>query len=148
MKIRCLFIFIVITCYSCNKNDSSTNNPQPNTTNNLLVKWKYDHWEKNGVLQNLSSCDKNGYVQFNSNGTFERKDYWLMSNTCVIEGEENGTYTFNSTTKKITLVFNDISQGPQTEIWNNVELTDKALKFSWDENKDGNDEHLIGYIKY
>jgi hypothetical protein len=116
--------------------------------NSLVAKWQYNAIKTNGIAANLTSCNKSSYVLFNTNGTFERKQYWLMSsNTCVLDGDEKGTYTYNSSTNKIVLKFTDPVAGAQVETWNNVKITNSSLDFTWDENNDGKDEHAVTYIK-
>ena len=143
-KIFFLFLTTIIL-FSCNKNDDEPTaiTEQPN----LVNKWYIDKWTYNGTNQTLTSCDKQGYIQFNSNGTFERKDYYWNGTTCTLEGNDNGTYNYNTTTNKITINFIDTNNGPQTEIFNNVNLSTTVLKYSWDEDGNGIDEHNLEFKK-
>jgi len=136
------FLLLTITIlFSC-----SSNNDEPTAITeqpNLINKWFIDKWTYNGTNQTLTTCDKQGYIQFNTNGTFERKDYYWNGTSCLIEGNDIGTYTFNSTTNKITLNFTDPIDGAQVEILNNIQITTTILKYSWDEDGNGTDEHNL-----
>jgi len=144
-KITIFTLLSVLIISSC----SSLNNDEPDTTTQatLVNKWILSAWKKNNVTQTLTSCDKQGYIQFNTNGTFERKDYYLNSGNCQLEGNDNGTYNYNSTTHKITLTFTDPTEGTQTEVLNNVELATTKLTYTWDEDQNGTDEHHLEYTK-
>ena len=144
-KYLCFLIPILFIIISCSK--SSSNSTDVNL-NSLVAKWQYNAIKTNGIAVNLTSCNKSSYVLFNNNGTFERKQYWLMSNnTCVLDGDEKGTYSYSSSTNKIVLKFTDPVAGAQVETWNNVKITNSSLDFTWDENNDGKDEHAVTYIK-
>ncbi len=140
--ITTLFFLVIFSCSSSN-DDEATTETQPN----LVNKWSLTVWKLNNVNQTLTSCDQQGYIQFNTNGTFERKDYSFSSGNCILEGNENGTYSYNSSNHKITLNFVDNTDGPQTEILNNVEFTTSKLNYSWDEDGNGTDEHYLEYTK-
>lgn len=66
---------------------------------------------------------------------------------CILEGNDNGTYTYNSSNQKVTLNFSDTTNGAQTEILNNVEFTTTKLNYTWDEDGNGTDEHYLEYTK-
>lgn len=138
------FILSFSIFLSCSNDDDNTT---PTEQPNLINKWNLDKWIYNNVNQTLSTCEKQGYIQFNSNGTFERKDYYLNGTVCELEGTDNGTYTYNSTTNKITLNFTDPVVGAQIETLNNIQLTTTTLKYSWDEDENGTDEHNLEFKK-
>ena len=144
LKIALLIISSITIFFSCSNNDDNTT---PIEQPNLVNKWNLDKWIFNTTNQSLSTCDKQGYIQFNSNGTFERKDYFLNGTVCEVEGNDNGTYTFNTTTNKITLNFTDPVDGAQVEVLNNIQLTATTLKYSWDEDENGTDESNLEYKK-
>lgn len=144
LKITLLIIATISMFFSCNSNDDNTT---PTEQPNLVNKWNLDKWGYNSVNQTLTTCDKQGYIQFNSNGTFERKDYYLNGTVCELEGNDNGTYSFNSSTNKITLNFIDPDDGAQIEILNNIQLTTTTLKYSWDEDGNGTDESNLEFKK-
>ena len=144
LKIAFLIISSITIFFSCSNNDDNTT---PVEQPNLVNKWNLDKWIFNSTNQALSTCDKQGYIQFNSNGTFERKDYFLNGTVCEVEGNDNGTYTFNTTTNKITLNFTDPVDGAQVEVLNNIQLTATTLKYSWDEDENGTDESNLEYKK-
>ncbi len=146
---KCMYLLIpslFLIFISCSKSSTETTDV---ITNSLVAKWKYNGIKTNGIVSQITTCDKNGYVVFNTNGTFERKDYYFSenNNTCVLEGDEKGTYTYSSSTNKIVLKFTDPYDGAQVETWNNVKFTNSSLDFTWDENNDGKDEHAVSYIK-
>lgn len=124
-SILTLLSFLII--FSCSSsNDEITTETQPD----LVNKWSLTVWKLNNVSQTITSCDKQGYIQFNSNGTFERKDYNFSSGNCTLEGNDNGTYTYNSSNHKVTLNFSDTTNGAQTEILDNVEFTTTKLNYT------------------
>jgi hypothetical protein len=112
----------------------------------LEKKWVIDKWGFNAIDQSLTTCDKQGYIQFNSDGTFERKDYYFDGSSCILEGFDIGIYTYDKTLGNITLNFNDPVEGAQIEILNNIIITETSLNYSWDENRDGIDEHNLYFI--
>lgn len=144
-NIVALIILSVSFLSSCTSNDDNPLTPieQPN----LVSKWNLDKWALDNTNQTLTTCDRQGYIQFNTNGTFERKNYFLNGSNCELEGADNGTYIYNSTTSKITLTFTDPIEGSQTEILNNISLTTTTLAYSWDEDENGADEHKLEFKK-
>lgn len=137
-----LSFLIIFSCSSSN-DDETTTETQPKLEN----KWSLTVWKHNNVTQTLTTCEKQGYIQFNTNGTFERKDYNFSNDNCILEGEDNGKYTYNSSNHKITLKFTDTTNGEQTEILNNIEFSTTKLNYSWDEDGNGTDEQYLEYTK-
>lgn len=113
----------------------------------MVNKWYINKWVYNNVNQTLTDCDKQGYIQFNSNGTFERKTYNLNGAICELDGIYNGTYNFNTTSNKITINFDDPIDGTQVETYNNIQLTSTTLKYTWDEDGNGTDEYNLEFKK-
>lgn len=126
---------------------SSNNEPSATEQSNIVSKWFLDKSAFNGISNILSSCDKQGYVQFNSNGTFERQYYYFNGSNCLPEGIEKGTYNYNATTNKITVSIIVSNNGAQTEIFNNVVISTTSFKYSGDEDKNGIDDHQMEFIK-
>jgi hypothetical protein len=127
---------------SCTSSEST-----PTNQVSLIFKWNLDKSLLNNTNQNISTCAKQGYIQFYSNGTFERKDYYLNGSSCILQGFDSGSYIYNSSTNKITLNFSDPVDGAQIENLNNVNISSTTLKYSWDENGDGIDEYNLEFIK-
>lgn len=147
-KIFYLLCITVLLFQSCNSGDSnSTSTPVSSDQSNLVYRWNLNKWLLNNVNQTLSTCVKQEYIQFNSNGTFERKDYYLNGSSCLLQGFDSGTYSYSVATSKITLNFTDPANGAQIEKLNNVSITSTNLKYSWDENGDGIDEHNLEFLK-
>ena len=144
-KIATLIIILVLT-YSCASNENEPEELITEAPSELINKWNLNKWSSNGINQNLTDCDKQKNIKFNDNGTFERKDYIFIGGNCSIEEDISGTYTYDNSQGKIVLFFTDPDDGNQTEILNNVELNSTILKYSWDEDGDGNDEHNLEYI--
>jgi len=144
-KIATLIIILVLT-YSCASNENEPEELITEAPSELINKWNLNKWSSNGINQNLTDCDKQKNIKFNDNGTFERKDYIFIGGNCSIEEDISGTYTYDNSQGKIVLFFTDPDDGNQTEILNNVELKSTILKYSWDEDGDGNDEHNLEYI--
>lgn len=136
-------LLTLVTIYSCNNDDNTNSETLPN----LINKWNLETWKYNNNNQSLTSCDKQGYIKFNNNGTFERKDYYNNNGNCEIEGNDNGTYTYDTSNNKITLNYTDVNDGPQTEVLNNVSFTITKLNYTWDEDNNGSDEHFLEFLK-
>jgi hypothetical protein len=143
LKIAFLIISSITIFISCSKTDeNSTEQP------NLVNKWNIDKKIYDNVNQTLTACEKQGYIQFNSNGTFERKEYYISSGVCEIKKNHSGTYTFNTTTNQITIDFIDPIAGPETEIYKDIQLTTKTLKYTWNQNGSGTgDIYNLEFIK-
>ena len=141
-KIFLLLSFTTLMLQSCSSSDSS-----PTNQVSLISKWNLDKSILDNTTQVLSTCDKQGYIEFYSNGTFDRKDYFLNGANCILEGFDSGAFTYNSSSNKITLNFLDPNDGPQIETLNNVNISSTTLKYSWDENGDGTDENNLEFKK-
>ena len=141
LKIGFIIISTMSLFFACSSDDNSNQNTQAS----IINKWFIEKWVYNSVNQTLTDCDKQGYIQFNSNGTFERKTYYLNGGNCEIEGIDIGTYTFNTTTNKITVNFDDPDEGAQVETYNNIQLTATTLKYTWDEDGNGTDEYILEF---
>jgi len=136
--------FIVFTIVGC----SSSNDVQPNPTGRFSGRFYWDVWKNNftGVANPINSCRRQNYLLFNSDGTFSRRGW--DGSPCAQSEIDDGTYTYNSSTSKINVRFTDGPGGAiNTEIWNNVVLTNTRISFTWDENLDGRDEHHMEYVK-
>ena len=126
-----LFLFVATGC-------NSSNDILPNPTSRFSGKFYWDVWKNNltGATNVINSCRRQNYVLFNSDGTFSRRGW--DTNPCVQTEIDDGTYSYNSSNGKITLRFTDGPGGAiNTEIWNNVVLTNTRISFTWDENLDG-----------
>jgi hypothetical protein len=111
-------------------------------TNQILDKYYLDILITNGVNQNISTCRKQSYIIFNSNGTFSRRDWFDISpSNCVLDGIDDGQFVYNPQDSTLKLIFTD------TEIWHNVQIIGNRIKFTWDENLDGLDEHYVEFLK-
>ncbi len=116
----------------------------------IISKWRKNKWFYNNQEETLTDCEKQSYLEFSSNLTFDRKAFFLFNNDCTEEGnaDSNKTFVSDLQNNKITLRFDDIDEGTQTEILNILELTETKLIYTWDEDNDGTDEHKLEYIKY
>ena len=70
MRKYLLGVILIFGLISCSSNNNNSNDVQPS----LINIWSLETWKYNNNNQSLTSCDKQGYIKFNSNGTFERKD--------------------------------------------------------------------------
>lgn len=138
-------LFIVISififcCCSTNDNDSDVNE------NNILIgSWYLVSWELDGQPQNLDSCNLMSYIMFNSNSSFSRIWYETVSGDCIIEGNDTGSFVYSLENNSITLEFEDVNDGAQTELFNVLELTNFTLQFSLTE--EGLYSHTFEFIK-
>ena len=142
-KLTYLFLVLIIVACSddeggINANDDSSNDP-------ILGTWSLVSWELDGQIQNLDSCDFLSYIMFNSDLSFERMWYETVSGDCIIEGNDTGTYVYNTDNNLITLEFEDIDDGLQIEFLNVLELSNISLEFSWFEEEQF--LHTFGFIK-
>ncbi|MBS7786623.1 lipocalin family protein [Flavobacterium sp. CYK-55] len=142
-KIILMIISTASLLFACSSDSNSTQNTQVS----LINKWFINKWVYNNVNRTLTECDKQGYIKFNSDGTFERKTYNLNGTNCESDSVDNGTYTFNTTANKIIINFDDPDEGAQVETYNNVELTNTTLKYTWDEDGNGTDEYNLEFNK-
>ena len=123
-KLTYLFLALLIVACSDdqgnNANDDSSNEP-------ILGTWSLVSWELDGQIQNLDSCDFLSYIMFNSDLSFERMWYETISGDCIIEGNDTGSYLYNTDNNLIILEFEDIDDGPQIEFFNILELSNSSL---------------------
>ena len=123
-KLTYLFLaFLIVACsddQGNNANDDSSNEP-------ILGTWSLVSWELDGQIQNLDSCDFLSYIMFNSDLSFERMWYETISGDCIIEGNDTGSYLYNTDNNLIILEFEDIDDGPQIEFFNILELSNSSL---------------------
>lgn len=82
---------------------------------------------------------------FNSNSSFSRIWYETVSGDCIIEGNDTGSFVYSLENNSITLEFEDVNDGAQTELFNVLELTNFTLQFSWTE--EGLYSHTFEFIK-
>jgi len=126
-KLTYLFLaFLIVACsddQGNNANDDSSNEP-------ILGTWSLVSWELDGQIQNLDSCDFLSYIMFNSDLSFERMWYETISGDCIIEGNDTGSYLYNTDNNLIILEFDDIDDGPQIEFFNLLELSNSSLVFT------------------
>ncbi|MNQ74312.1 hypothetical protein D3C85_890670 [compost metagenome] len=138
-----MLLSVSLMIISCSDNDETTSTEQ----SNLVSKWYLDKSSFNGISNILSTCDKQGYIQFNSDETFERQYYYYNGSNCLSEGTDKGTYSYNATTNKITISFVDPNDGAQSETFNNVNISTTTFKYSGDEDRNGIDDHQMEFIK-
>ena len=123
-KLTYLFLALLIVACSYdqgnNANDDNSNDP-------ILGTWSLVSWELDGQIQNLDSCDFLSYIMFNSDLSFERMWYETISGDCIIEGNDTGSYLYNTDNNLIILEFEDIDDGPQIELFNILELSNSSL---------------------
>lgn len=133
----------------------SVNNGQIITIETFIVidvvkKWRLNKMFVDNKERTLTECDKQSYMEFSSNSTFDRKTWFILNNDCIEEeiADSDKVYTSDLQNNKIVLKYNDVDEGPQTEILNILELTETKLIYSWDEDGNGTDEYKIEYLKY
>ena len=123
---KLIYLFLALIIVACsddegnNANDDSSNDP-------ILGTWSLVSLELDGQIQNLDSCDFLSYIMFNSDLSFERMWYETISGDCIIEGNDTGSYLYNTDNNLIILEFEDIDDGPQIEFFNILELSNSSL---------------------
>ncbi|PXY44720.1 lipocalin-like domain-containing protein [Flavobacterium hydrophilum] len=134
--------FLSILLISCsNDGDNKIIREKPN----LIKKWNLEKWTLNNDNQVLTTCNKQNYIEFKTDGHFERKSFYQNASICELEVNDSGTYIYDLTAQKITLNFTDPDEGAQTEILNKVIVTSTTFKYSWDEDGNGIDEHTLEF---
>ena len=71
--------------------------------------------------------------------------YFLNDTIFIIEGNDTGSFVYSLENNSITLEFEDVNDGAQTELFNVLELTNFTLQFSWTE--EGLYSHTFEFIK-
>jgi hypothetical protein len=143
MKHLSISFFLIFLLQSCSKPLSN----EPILTNLIIGKFIWDVWKNNvtGATNTISSCRRQSYFEFTTDGKFTRRG-WVDGSSCVLDMIDDGTYTYDQATSKITVKFNDGPNGPlNTEVWNNVAITNAGISYTWDENGDGKDDHYCEY---
>lgn len=136
-----LLLLSALFILSCSSDDES----EPNEFNDLIGTWYLVSLELDGQSQNLDSCDLMRYIMFNSNSSFSRIWYETVSGDCIIDGNDTGSFVYSLENNSITLEFEDVDDGAQTELLNVLELTNFSLQFSWVE--EGLYSHTLEFIK-
>lgn len=111
----CLICLLLISFSCSNSDDDSGSSAQP-TTMEMLTSGKWYFESK--TPGSYSSCEKKGYIQLMSNGTFVLVSFDDDSGTCESLGENTGTYTLSNNTnlnlvidsETISAVINSISE--------------------------------------
>ena len=137
------YLLLALLIFACSDNEGNNTNNSSNYS--ILGTWSFVLWELDGQIQNLDSCDFMSYITFNSDLSFERMWYETVSGDCIIEGNDTGTYVYNTDNNLITLEFEDIDDGLQIEFLNVLELSNISLEFSWFEEEQL--LHTFGFIK-
>ena len=140
---KLIYLFLALIIVACG--DDQGNNANDISNDPILGTWSFVLWELDGQIQNLDSCDFMSYITFNSDLSFERMWYETVSGDCIIEGNDTGTYVYNTDNNLITLEFEDIDDGLQIEFLNVLELSNISLEFSWFEEEQL--LHTFGFIK-
>lgn len=140
---KLLFLLSVISFVSCDKDDKKIEELS------IVGKWKEVKGEivsgkdsKVLLTQTPNSCEAQGYIQFNSDNTFQSKSYYNDGVDCLEDGSDNTTYTYDASTRIVTLY------GESTQI---LDLTSTSFKISEpdeDYNQDGViDKYVTSYQK-
>lgn len=146
MKIKSnstIYIIALLTLglSSCSKEET----PAKREANSIYGKWFLEKSAFNEVPNELSDCEKQSYVEFYSDGTFERTYYYADNESnCLPEDTENGSFVIDEKADTITLSF---AASDETEVLNNVDVAPSSLKYTWDEDGDGSDDIGVEYIK-
>ncbi|MEZ4803526.1 MAG: lipocalin family protein [Gelidibacter sp.] len=90
------FLFAVSIClftFACSSDDDN-GNQQQESNEDLLVSGKWYFESK--TPGSYSDCEKSGYIQFRSDGTFTIEVYEDNGGTCESLGADNGNYTLTN----------------------------------------------------
>jgi hypothetical protein len=139
------YLFLALLIFACSDDEGGNNANDDSSNDPILGTWSLVSWELDGQIQNLDSCDFLSYIMFNSDLSFERIWYETVFGDCIIEGNDTGTYVYNTDNNLITLEFEDIDDGLQIEFLNVLELSNISLEFSWFEEEQL--LHTFGFIK-
>jgi hypothetical protein len=142
MKKLSLLLLTTGVLLSCSKDDSKSQN-------DLLVGvWKESKEElvsgkDNSVIDTYPAddCDKTGSIELFSNGTYQTKRYSFVNKNCVLEGTYNGVYSYNDTSKKLTM------DGEQKDVLS-LKLNEFVyiVEYTNDQNGDNVNDYYLNYL--
>lgn len=152
-------LFITISCQndvldddlktSSSLNSSSSKKDFSNLTD-LNVSKFYGKWFLDDYYWKVNpSCEQKSYIQFNNDGTFERKDYFYDSsnNKCYLDGNHSGF--FKKQPNCIDMIYHKEGYRSKSKLLNFIlDSNGRYIYFDFDEDGDGIAEDLgIRYRK-
>ncbi|MFC6268766.1 hypothetical protein [Frigoriflavimonas asaccharolytica] len=144
--IICSLLLLISSCRNANDNENLTK------SENLIGVWQqtksviYSGKDNSvlGTYPNDDPCEKNATSEFKSDGKLIISEFYTnSSNVCVARPIVIKNYTFDSTTKKLTV--NNKLEGDITKLTNStLELT---ADYHYDDNGDGTPDIYIDYYQ-
>lgn len=134
--------------FSCNRDDSSTT-----STNSFVGSWKLTSFiiisgtdKKTLYSESNTGCAASNRDEYKTDGTITATFYDYSTGTCALKETKTGTFSYDSNNKKLTKVFNSISEVSDVYYLSSAEL--QILTGQTDYNNDGTqDLKLSVYTK-
>ena len=99
----------LLSLAACSRN-SGTDEPTPQPLSSPVGKWKYTGYKfisgANGTElapHTASNCEGQDTFVFKADGTAVETEHSLSGSNCVVNATTNYTYSYNATTKELTL---------------------------------------------
>lgn len=152
MKKSLLALLAVASFVACSRDDDKSTATPPHS--DIVGVWKQEKMvtfsgKDNSVLDTElpDDCEKKGSLEFTKDGKYISKSFLEDSKgVCIEDGSEEGTYTYDASTKKIvTIVGNDKNEGKV------ISLTATEFQIlerdDLDVNNDGVKDRIITFFK-
>ncbi|MFB9121088.1 lipocalin family protein [Bergeyella porcorum] len=141
MRNLILFSMAALSLTACKRDDDNTT-----TEPSIVGTWKYSKYvvysgkDKKTIISEepATACEAKGTMVFTSDKKTSYTFYTDSNNTCVEDGTETGIYSYDATTKKLSITSSN--DDATTDV---LKLTDKELEVvveNYDYNNDGVDD--------
>ena len=135
--------------FSCNRDDNNTSS----TTDSVVGNWKLTtfiildgKYKKTLYSETNSSCEASNRSVYKNDGTTSFTYYDYSTGTCALKTTKTGTYTYDSTNKKLTTIVDGVSTSSTLYSLSSVEM--QVQTGETDYNNDGTqDIKLTIYTK-
>ena len=115
-KLSCICLLII--AYNCSSDDSNEEDTNQPTVQELLVSGKWYNQSRTPGA-NYTDCEKNGYIEFNADGSFKLESFDDSSGLCESLGLNMATYVLSNNrdilisfgTEEFSVIINSITQG-------------------------------------
>ena len=135
--------------FSCNRDDNNTSS----TTDSVVGNWKLTTFiildgkdKKTLYSETNSGCEASNRSEYKKDGTTSFTYYDYSTGTCALKTTKTGTYTYDSTNKKLTTIVDGVSTSSTLYSLSSVEM--QVQTGETDYNNDGTqDIKLTIYTK-
>jgi len=129
--------------FSCNRDDNSSS-----TTDSVVGTWKLTSYvildgkdKKTLFSETNSGCVASNRDEYKSDGTISFTYYDYSTGTCALKSTKTGTYTYDSTNKKLTTILDGASSTSDVYNLTSIELQVKTGEVDY--NNDGTQDLRI-----